>query len=368
MKPSLLSAAIATPLLLAWMLGGVAAPPAPLPETSGPLAAKAVSEALGASLRADVPTALTALKAAPVEEFNAKDVAFRSCMIERHERSAPPPPSANEVRDPFARRVLEIYQRYWWHAVRDPAQRPAQDAKLKADLAATIGEKPPADGDEAFDAMNERINVKLRAAGLHPLQGRTPPLYDLFLWSEQEEQNHVVELPGGERQPVKVFVMDGWLSRGWSHYTACAYTGAAGWANPEGLYAVRSAYGDLKGEDFQVSFLGHESQHYADMKRWPDMPSWTLEYRAKLVELAKADVTRVKLLDRFYRSQDDEPDHPHPYANKRVIAAVLAKLGMPVDADLRQADPEALRRAAREVLIEDTRKRVAEAPVAAAKT
>ncbi|SFK66911.1 hypothetical protein [Lysobacter sp. cf310] len=365
MKPSLLSAAIATPLLLAWVLGGAAAPPAPLPETSGPLAAKAVSDALGASLRADVPTALTALQAAPVEQFNAKDVAFRSCMLDRHGRSAPPPPpTAADVSDPYARRVLEIYQRYWWHAVRDPAQRPALDAQLKADLAATIGEKPPADGDEAFDAMNERINAKLRAAGLHPLQGRTPPLYDLFLWGEQEVQEHVVELPGGERQPVKVFVMDGWLSRGWSHYTACSYTGAAGWAKPEGLYAVRAAYGDLKGEDFQVSFLGHESQHYADLKRWPDMPPWMLEYRAKLVELAKADVTRIKLLDRFYRAQDDEPDHPHPYANKRVIADVSARLGLPAGTDLRQADPEAVRRAAREVLIEDSRKREAESPAA----
>ncbi|MEG3788532.1 hypothetical protein V1318_00190 [Lysobacter sp. CCNWLW3] len=365
MKTSLLPAAAALPVLLAWVLSGAAAAPAPMPDTSGPLAAKAVSEALGASLRADVPTALTALKAAPVEQFNLKDASFRSCMLDRHERSSPPPPAAGEVSDPLARRVLDIYRRYWWQAVRDPAQRPAHDARLKAELAATIGEPPPADGDEAFDALSERINVKLRASGLHPLQGRTPPLYDLMLWGEQEEQDHVVALPGGERQPVKVFVMDAWVSRGWSHYTACSYTGAAGWAKPEGLYAVRSAYGDLKGEDFQVSFLGHESQHYADMKRWPDMPPWGLEYRAKLVELAKADVTRIKLIDRFYRSQDDEPDHPHPYANKRVIVDVLARLGLPAGSDLRQADPEALRRAAREVLAEDTRKREAETPKSA---
>ncbi|UHQ25090.1 hypothetical protein LVB77_10610 [Lysobacter sp. 5GHs7-4] len=367
MKTSLLPAATALPVLLAWALSGAAATPAAEPAPSGPLAAKAVSEALGAALRADVPTALTALKAAPAEQFNAKDIAFRSCMIERHERSSPPPP-VGETDDPLARKVLDLYQNYWWHAVRDPAGRPARDAQLKADLAATIGEKPPADGDEAFDALTERINVKLRAAGLHPLQGRTPPLYDLLVWRQQEERDYTVALPGGEQQPVKVFVMDDWLSRGWSHYTACSYTGAAGWANEQGLFAVRSAYGDLKGEDFKVSFLGHESQHYADLKRWPEMPPWTLEYRAKLVELALADDTRIKLLDRFYRSQDDEPDHPHPYANKRVIAAVLAKLGLPATADLRQADPEATRRAAREVLIEDTRKRKAETPAAAPKT
>ncbi|NNC25269.1 hypothetical protein HKX41_14115, partial [Salinisphaera sp. USBA-960] len=76
----------------------------------------------------------------------------------------------------------------------------------------------------------------------------TPPLYDLFLWGGQEVRDYTVELPGGVEQPVKVFVMDAWISRGWSNYTACGATGAAGWAKPEGLYAVREAYGDLQGE------------------------------------------------------------------------------------------------------------------------
>ncbi|WP_157753910.1 hypothetical protein [Lysobacter capsici] len=348
------------PVLMAWVVGGSAAT-LPPPRDSGPEAAKAVSDALGAVLRADVPTALTVLKAAPVEQFNQKDATFRGCMLARHDRRAPPY-LADTTTDPLARQVLEIYQRYWWNAVRDPVARPAFDAKLKAELAALTGQPPPADGDDAFDAMIEPLNVELRKRGFHPLQGRTPPLYDLFLWGKQEERDYTVDLPGGEQQPVRVFLMDDWLSRGWSHHSACGATGAAGWAKPEGLYAVRSSYGDLKGEDFRVSFLGHEAQHFADMKRWPDMPSWTLEYRAKLVELAKADETRIKLLDKFYRSQDDEPDHPHPYANKRVIAAVTSRLGLAADADLRKADPDAVRKAASEVLIEDTRKREAETP------
>lgn len=350
-----LAAATALPVLLAWAASGAST----TVPASGPVAAKAVNDALGASLRADMPTALSTLKAAPLEEFNAKDAAFRACMLSRHDRSTPPY-LAGTVADPFARSVLEVYQRYWWKALRDPALRPAEEARLKTDLAALIGEPAPAPTEEAFEGLNERINVELRKRGFHPLQGRTPPLYDLMLWGRQEERAYTVDLPSGERQPVKVFVMDGWVSRGWAHYTSCERTGAAGWAKPEGLYAVRSSYGDMKGEDFRVSFLGHEAQHFADMKRWPEMPAWTLEYRAKLVELAQADTTREKLLDRFYRSQDDEPDHPHPYANKRVTAEVATKLGLAADADLRKADPEAVRRTAREVLIADTQRREAE--------
>lgn len=360
----LLPVVTALPVLMAWVVGGSAATLPPPPD-SGPQAAKAVNDALGAVLRADVPAALAVLKAAPAEQFNRKDATFRGCMLARHERRAPPY-LADAAADPLARQVLEIYQRYWWHAVRDPAARPALDAKLKAELAALTGQAPPADGDEAFDAMVEPLNLELRKRGFHPLQGRTPPLYDLFLWGRQDERDYQVQLPGGVRQPVRVFLMDDWLSRGWSHHLACGATGAAGWAMPEGLYAVRSSYGDLKGEDFRVSFLGHEAQHFADMKRWPQMPSWTLEYRAKLVELAQAESTRDKLLERFYRSQDDEPDHPHPYANKRVVAAVANRLGLAGDADLRRADPAAVRKAAAEVLIEDTRQREAAEPAGAA--
>jgi hypothetical protein len=350
-----LAAATALPVLLAWAASGAST----TVPASGPLAAKAVNDTLGASLRADMPTALNALKAAPIEQFNAKDAAFRACMLGRHDRNAPPY-LAGTVADPFVRSVLGVYQRYWWRALRDPAVRPAEEARLKTDLAALLGEPAPEATEQAFEGLNERINVELRKRGFHPLQGRTPPLYDLMLWGKQEERAYTVDLPSGERQPVTVFVMDAWVSRGWSHYTSCERTGAAGWAKPEGLFAVRSAYGDLKGEDFQVSFLGHEAQHFADMKRWPDMPAWILEYRAKLVELAKADTTREKLLERFYRSQDDEPDHPHPYANKRVTTEVATKLGLAADADLRKADPDTVRRTAREILIADTQRREAE--------
>lgn len=359
-KAAVLPFAALVPLLVAWAISSAA--DLPKQPDSGPLAAKAVSDALGAVLRADVPTALTVLKSAPVDQFNGKDTRFRTCMIERHERKTPP--LVGTPKDPLARQVLAAYQQYWWQATRDPATRPAGEKQLKAKLAGLIGEKPPADGEDAFEKLTDRLSAALEKRGMHALQGRTPPLYDLFLWARQDEKDYSVDLPGGAKQPVRVFLMDDWISRGWSRYTACETGGAAGWTKPEGLYAVKSAYGDLTGEDFQASFLGHEAQHFADLKRWPQMQPWVLEYRAKLTELYKSDQTHMALLDKFYRSRDDEPDHPHPYANKRVIADIIAKLGLPADSDLHKADPLAVRKAAGEVLIEDTRKREAETPAA----
>lgn len=361
MKPTLLSTLCALGLAATTAGAAVAATAAATPADSGPQAAQAVNQAKGDTLRADMPSALAALKAAPLEQFSAKDAAFRGCMLERHDRSSAPAPvePAGGLDDPMVRALLASYQRYWWRSLRDVAARPAAEKQLRAELAGLLGEAPPAEGEDAFDALNERIDAELGKRGLHAQLGRTPPLYDLLLWRGQEQRDYVVDLPGGARQPVRVFLMDDWISRGWIHYGNCGTGGAGGWANAEGVFAVRSNYGDLQGEDYRVSLLGHESQHYADQQRWPDMPSWQLEYRAKLVELAQADQTRDVLLGKFYRSRDDNPDHPHPYSNKRVLADVAVRMGLAADADLRTADPGAVRRAAAEVLDEDTRRREA---------
>lgn len=360
MKPTLLSTLCS--LSLAAATAGALAATAAAPADSGPQAAQAVDQAKGDTLRADMPSALKALKAAPVAQFNAKDAAFRSCMLKRHDRSGAPAPVEPDggLSDPMVRALLASYQRYWWRSLRDVSVRPAAEKQLKTELAGLLGEAPPAEGEEAFDALNERLDAELGKRGVHAQLGRTPPLYDLLLWRAQEQRDYVVDLPGGARQPVRVFLMDDWISRGWIHYGICGAGGAGGWANADGVFAVRANYGDLQGEDYRVSLLGHESQHYADQQRWPDMLSWQLEYRAKLVELAQADQTRDTLLGKFYRSRDDNPDHPHPYSNKRVLSDVATQLGLGADADLRMADPAAVRRAAAEVLAEDTRRREAD--------
>lgn len=284
-------------------------------------------------------------------------------MVGRFERTTPPY-LAIGVDDAFARDVLHAYQRYWWQALYEPASRPGAEAQLGQRLADLLGEAAPR-GEAAFDAMLDRLGNALRERGFHVQQGRTLPLYDLLLWRTREEREFRVALPEGTEQPVRVYLLDGFVSRGWGSYARCDRGGAAGWAKPEGLYAVRERYPDLDAERFRVSFLGHEAQHFADMKRWPEMEPWVLEYRAKLVELALADETAQATLQRFHESQDDSPDHPHPYANRQVIAAVDAQLGggMGASPDLRQVDGASLRSAARAVLIDDTRKRSSVASV-----
>ena len=106
------------------------------------------------------------------------------------------------------------------------------------------------------------------------------------------------------------------------------------------------------------SLLGHETQHFADLNRFPDLEPWEFEYRAKFTELWKSTDSLPVLLAKFASSQSDDMDSPHTYANKRVLSALRTRLQQP---DLRDVSPHELRAAAREQLIEDSLQRSAEA-------
>ena len=124
---------------------------------------------------------------------------------------------------------------------------------------------------------------------------------------------------------------------------------------PDALYAVKPRYPDLEDEGFRVSFLGHESQHYADNERFPGLPSWQLEYRAKLAELVMANASRAKLVAAFASNMGNDPEVPHSYANRVVLAALRERLRLAPGADLATAAPEMVRSAALAALRESSR-------------
>jgi hypothetical protein len=126
---------------------------------------------------------------------------------------------------------------------------------------------------------------------------------------------------------------------------------------PDAIYAVRPGWRDLNGENFLVSFLAHEAQHFADRERFQNLESWELEYRAKLVELMLADTTLTRLLVAFSNSQSDDPAIPHAYANNRVLAALRKRLNLDAEAALDNVPREALRQAVDAELRADTGRR-----------
>ena len=324
--------------LLATALSGAPVQPSP-----------AVLQAVGAVLQADGKRALASLAGTDPATLSAKDQATVLCMRQRltaaEQPAAGPPPD-------IADRALAIYRSYWVSAMARPESRKAEERRLAEALRNLLG-APPADD---MDALEPKLANALSKAGYHSLQGETGLLRELTIWSKEDSRLFRVALPEEERE-VKVELLDGFKSYGWSNWMTCGRASTGGWTTDEALFAVVPRYPSLDSEEFQVTFLGHEAQHFADKAHFKGLENWELEYRAKLTELAKAETTRAKVLGRFVMDQGDDPASPHSYANRRVLNDMVAKLHLKSPAELTTADGAAVQAAAVALLRADTRRR-----------
>jgi hypothetical protein len=262
--------------------------------------------------------------------------------------SVPPPPRTG---DALADRVADIYRSYW-RAAMVPAQRQRAERQLLAALARATGSPPSADADTILTRVSERLSAR----GFSTSQGKTAALYDLLLYLDEEAKPYVVDLPDGTRFEPTVYFMREFVSKGWAKHFTCGRTGTGGFAETKGLYVVAEDY-DLEGEEFKVNFLAHETQHFSDYARFPGLEGPELEYRAKLAELALADRTLRKTLDRFLSDRSDDRGNPHSHANKRVVQALTTALELPAADALTEVGAEQLRAAARRLLVEDNSQR-----------
>lgn len=201
------------------------------------------------------------------------------------------------------------------------------------------------------------IKARLAAEGLHALIGRTPLFLELIAWRKQTGRALDVALPAGTHR-VQVHVLDDFASLGWSAYATCDRSFTGGRVKPDAVYAVKPGWKSLEDENFRISFLAHETQHLVDNKRFATIRSWELEYRGKLAELALADTTVPRLLAAFASNQGVDPDVPHSFANRRVIADLRCQLRSHPAADLGKTAEEAINTAARALLVSDSKRRL----------
>ena len=151
--------------------------------------------------------------------------------------------------------------------------------------------------------------------------GVTAPFPTLYLWKTQNKSELDVELPEATVK-MNVYEMDDVITNCWYNYLTFGKVGTGGWVSDDGAYYFKGKY-DLDSDDFQISLLKHEGQHFYDKQLNYAMPSVELEYRAKLVELIY--YKDEKCLNSFLDRMSDDPKNPHGYANKRVVSN-LSKL------------------------------------------
>ncbi|WP_292052011.1 MULTISPECIES: hypothetical protein [unclassified Brevundimonas] len=306
----------------------------------------------GALLQADGPQARQGLASLSPDALSFKDRQWRDCVSTR--LAAADDTFDAAVTAPFADKALAAYRAYWLAATNDPSRRTEIEVALIQRLSDLLG----ADAPEDASAVGRAVITRIQSEGGYALGGRTGRLLELMLWKSQTEKRHQVELPEGPHE-VTVFYLDDFVSRGWSGFMTCERSSTGGWAKSEGIYAIVPAYSSLEDENFQINYLAHETQHFADYGVFPDLKPWELEYRAKLTELAMARTTGAGIVSRFARNRSDDPNEPHSYANGQVIKALSERLDLAGDFDPVTLDADLIRQAADAALRADTARRKA---------
>lgn len=329
------------------LLFALAMPSYAAPARSGEEAREALAAASGRVLQGDGRGALDILRTIPSETLSVADQTWQRCVQQR--LGSVPQAERGDRLPQLARDLLLAYRRYWGAALTDSSRRDSREEVLRRRLAGLLG----APRSATMGQLEARIAERLRPLGLHVLTGRTLPLREFMLWRKETRELRDVALPEGRHQ-VPVVILDGFASLGWSAWATCDRSMSGGWVRADGIYAVRPGWSSLDKEDFLVSFLGHEAQHFADQARFAGLAPWELEYRAKLAEVAMTTTRHAALLRAFASNQSDDRSLPHAYANRLVLEALCSNLRDRTILPLEQAEPTMLSDAARRALMLDT--------------
>jgi hypothetical protein len=221
------------------------------------------------------------------------------------------------IKSPEVLEIAELFQDYWRDALMQLAPLDPLDTALKSSLDRILTREGFASSLDDEDRLLENLEAFIRQQGYYALSGRTPPLLELMIWTENVVNTESVELTDNTYE-VEVNFLDSFISYGWSNFATFGMTSTGGWAKEDGLYCLCGHY-DLDSERYQLSFLKHETRHFADFSLYPELQASDLEYRGKLTELAFSYEDTYSLMTHFSNSANKIPDAPHPLANWYVV-------------------------------------------------
>ena len=203
--------------------------------------------------------------------------------------------------------ILRLYQIYFRDTFYCGSPEANAANKLLTGLRALLNTP---DAGEAL--LAKQLQSAFEADGYHAFFGKTQGYYGPYIWRDTVPTVYCVELPG-ETAEYTVNILKGFVFRSWIDYLTFGRYGTGGWASSDGtINCVEQAY-DFASERFLVSLLKHEAQHTVDMKRFPEITSAELEYRAKLVELHYS--SDLSLLQKFLSEADEnKTDDAHAIA------------------------------------------------------
>jgi len=268
-------------------------------------------------LDGDVKTALEVLELTGSENLTEKDSEFKTKFESRFKNEFDES-DFMESRKSQISGLLEIYRNYWRLSLLDNSKK--YDTLLFQGVANFLAEN--ISPEQEVEANQESLDIYLKkyieSFGLHTTGfGKTGKYFDLLVWASEEDTTYTFSLHN-EQTSADVVFMDNFITLGWEEYATLDRLYPGGWATKKSLYCVRKAY-DLNSEEFKISYLAHESRHFADYKIFPKLMSADLEYRAKLTELSMAKETVYKTIEFFINNSNYESENGHSVANYCVI-------------------------------------------------
>jgi hypothetical protein len=269
-------------------------------------------------LDADVKSALTYLNDVEMSaSLTEKDLTFKKKFESRF--------SAVDLSDDYLQSnqssiddLLKIYLNYWHFSLLNKEKN--FDSLLVKNLNTFLKSKFLLEASRLThdDSVDLYLKKYIELKGFHTTGfSKTGKLFDLLVWKSEKDTTYSFSLHD-EKINAHVILMDNFITLGWEEYATLERFYPGGWATKEALYCVKKAY-DLESEDFQISFLAHEGQHFTDYKLFSKLSSADLEYRAKLIELSMAKKSLFNIIASFIANANYESENGHSVANYCVI-------------------------------------------------
>jgi hypothetical protein len=306
------------------------------------------------ALQGNLQAAVPHFKKIPLDVLPRKDQEVVQCILARSDVHVLK--AAERDLDEWTAKVLDAYQTYWSNAMLGTMSADAGEHKLIGTLASLVGDPLDNGASTEMTPIEEKLKTRLSEHGYYALFGVTRPFREFMLWRKETDRTYAIDLPEGSEE-VHVTMLDDFVSLGWLGFATCDYYHTGGWARPDRLYCVCSSY-DLDSEDFRVSYLAHEGQHFSDYRRFPELEQPELEYRAKLVEIAMSNTTLYGLLKSFSENTSDSRNQPHAYVNRRLLHDLGSSLlndNPPAGSWWERVSPTAIHDAGARLLKDDTR-------------
>lgn len=287
-----------------------------------------------------VDIAISSLTNSDFNSFSSKQNATYRVIKKRFSRPYKKQPSQNNS----VKELISIYEHYWHQSLTDIENCKKYERQLISELKKWLltHYKSFSRSKNCFQQLKKYLELQ----GFYCLVGKVAHLQELEIWKNESKRMFDIQLLES-KQKVSVVFMKNYKTFGWMDYATCGRSKVGGWAKRKALYCNLKEY-KIKSENFFVSYLTHEAQHFSDYKKFKKLDSFALEYRAKLAELVSSKRTTKKLIKRFSAQSSKDRHSFHHYAAFKVIKDFGPIVG--------KTNPE-IRLKAQKLLLADTLKR-----------